>query len=224
MTVKKPTHRSRSSAGRTSDRPTDRKERIVRAALELYSLQGVQQTRLGEIAERAKLDQPLINYYFPSVESLHAKVIERVLEDLQDRVLKFAPTEDALPFLFAYARATVEWAAKKPEYFSIWMYFHYLSSHSPSSAHFDRFSRFTTMNRGIRELGRERIAALLHRALEQGSIHPRKGHKIQELAAMVQGLITGMTILAFTEGHPAEWPRRAAELEKAIQALLQADK
>src|SRR4051812_31997157 len=103
----------------------DRRERIVQAALALFAEKGVPDTRLSEVARKAGLDQPLINYYFPTLESLYAEVVARVLADLKDWVLRLGVMPEgktgALEFLLLYSRATLDWASRRPGYFSVWM-------------------------------------------------------------------------------------------------------
>ncbi|HUP56443.1 MAG TPA: hypothetical protein VM598_03255, partial [Bdellovibrionota bacterium] len=72
------------------------------------------------------------------------------------------------------------------------------------------------------EAGRERIGRMIYRAIEQGSVRAPKGTSVSSLALAVQALITGSTIVAFTEGDRRAWPEHAKALELAIRALLRA--
>ena len=61
-----------------------RKAKIVAAAIDCFSKAGVAQTKMSDVAEKAGVDQPLIHYYFPSLESLYIDVVNEVLEHLKE--------------------------------------------------------------------------------------------------------------------------------------------
>src|SRR5262245_59847542 len=139
-----------------------RKEAIVKAAIECFAKNGVAQTTMSQIAEKAKVDQPLIYYHFPTSQALHVEVFQFALESLKEESLKALESKKqmfSLEALLRYARAPFVWAKKEPELTSIWMYFYYLASFDPT---------FRDMNQKIRQMGRERILVILYQGLEKG--------------------------------------------------------
>ena len=171
---------------------TSRKERIVSAAVRCYVENGVAETTMSQIAQRAKVDQPLIHYYFPDVDGLYREVFLVVLESLKEASVKpFAlPTKNTAKTLATYIEAPFRWADREPGLFSVWMYFYYLSS-------FHALQR--QLNTDIRRTGRERIAVMIYQGIEEGVFKIPAGSNVQDTALMIQGLITGNTILAQTE-------------------------
>jgi AcrR family transcriptional regulator len=176
----------------------DRRERIVQAAVKCFVRNGVAQTTLREIACEAKVDQPLVHYYFKSTEDLYSAVVEVVLASLREATTTTAQTQhDAVRTLTRYIEGTFEWAKENPGYFSIWMYFYYLSTFTPG---------FARLNRSIRDAGRDRIALMIHRGVEQGAFAVTEGQSVQALAGNIQGLMTGNCIVVASEER-GEWAR-----------------
>lgn len=190
----------------------DRKARIVQAAMKLFIEQGVAQTKMAEIADKAGVDQPLIRYYFPTLDSLYAEVVAVALEDLKQASLQAVAQAGSDPgqLLVNYVRAPFEWGSRNPGPGSLWLYFYYLASFNP---------QFSLLNRTIRETGRDRITVMLYTGIEKGAFRLPPGLSVPELALALQGLITGNTIMAFTEGHN-DWPRFADATCKAVLAVL----
>lgn len=187
----------------------DRKARIVQAAIDCFVASGVAETTMSQVAQRAKVDQPLIHYYFPSREALYQEVFRVVLESLKAASLEpFGKTaNDPVKALVAYVRAPFEWALKEPGLFSIWMYFYYLASFQPL---------FARLNAEIRQTGRERIAVLIYDAMERGKLRPPPGQTVRDAALVVQGLITGNVTLFSTEGPT----RDRAVIDATVAAVL----
>jgi AcrR family transcriptional regulator len=66
-----------------ADESGDTRSRILRAALDLFSVRGYQRTALREIAERLQLTKAAILYHFPTKEHLLAALVEPLLADLE---------------------------------------------------------------------------------------------------------------------------------------------
>lgn len=190
----------------------DRRDRIVGAALELYRVQGVAQTRMNEIARKARVDPPLLHYYFRDPDDLALAVIAKVLESLKEYSLRDSSKHegDSRRQMLEYIRAPIRWAEENPELMTLWMYFYYLAS---------RPGRFRELNDAIRRTGRERIAGMIYRGIERGAFEVEKGRSVAEIAAEIQSLLTGSAILFATE---AEIGARAAsaQVEHRVFALL----
>lgn len=176
-----------------SDKPEkeDRKARLVQSAIKCFAKKGVAQTTMREIAQKAKVDQPLMHYYFKTTDELYVDVIRVVLEGIKSAsVQNQERTQDPLKRLREYIAGTFKWARENPEHFSIWMYFYYLSVFKPE---------FTKLNREIRLTGRDRIALMIHQGLEQAKFLIPPGQSVQDLALNIQGFITGNCIMVASE-------------------------
>ena len=174
-----------------------RKSRIVQAAIKCFIKHGVAQTRMSEVALKAGVDQPLIHYYFPTPDTLYASVIQEIVEELKEEVVEALSKGAADPAqaLTHYIRAHFAWAERNPGLFALWIYFYYLAGFNPT---------FTAINKLIREAGRDRIASLIYRGIEQGDFSLPKTTTVSTAALNIQGLITGNVIMAATEA-PADW-------------------
>jgi len=64
-------------------RPTDTRERILAAARQLFSENGVQQTSLRDIAEHLGLTKPALYYHFDSREALLASLVQPLIDDCE---------------------------------------------------------------------------------------------------------------------------------------------
>ncbi len=191
---------------------TDRKKRIVDAALTIFVQKGVAQTKMNEIADLAKVDQPLIHYYFPTLESLYVDVITQVLETLKEPTIK-AMTKNPnniLKTLEDYIRVPFIWSQKNKGMASLWLYFYHLASFH---------STFTQLNNVIMETGRSRIAVLIYSGLEKNVFKIPAGMTVSETALNIQGLITGNTILAGS-GTVLDWKVAADNTVAAVLAWI----
>lgn len=192
----------------------DRKEKIVQAAIACYSKLGVAQTRMTDIAATAKVDQPLIGYYFPTPEGLYYEVVMRVLEDLKKASIEGIERggTDPKKVMDYYVRAPFEWGEKNPGLFSIWIYFYYLAAYHP---------RFVELNKMIRAQGRERIAFMIYSGIEKGAFSISKEITVAQVALNIQGIVTGVGMMAGTEGLPT-WKVFADQAVLAVRVLLNA--
>lgn len=71
------------SMQRRSEHVAQTRERILDAALELFSKRGAQATTMNEVARRADVSPTTVTNHFPTHESLIEAVIDRVLADVQ---------------------------------------------------------------------------------------------------------------------------------------------
>ena len=170
----------------------DRRQKIVKAAIQCFIKSGVAQTKISEVAAKAGVDQPLISYYFSTLENLHEAVIIDVLSVLREASIR--PIEehsnDMIRALTQYIRAPFEFAQNQAGLFSIWMYFYYLASYS---------TKFVELNSQIREAGRNRISVIIYTGIESGVFSVHKSMSVSDVAIAIQGIITGNTIMVGTE-------------------------
>ena len=71
------------SMQRRSEHVAQTRERILDAALELFSKRGAQATTMNDVARRADVSPTTVTNHFPTNESLIEAVIDRVLADVQ---------------------------------------------------------------------------------------------------------------------------------------------
>lgn len=78
----------------------DRREAILDAALEEFSLNGFHETSLEGVADRAGISKALIYEHFPSKRDLHGALLGRYVHELLERVIgaiaTAAPPEERL--------------------------------------------------------------------------------------------------------------------------------
>jgi AcrR family transcriptional regulator len=68
---------------RRSEHVAQTRERILEAALELFSKRGAHATTMNEVARRADVSPTTVTNHFPTNESLIEAVVDRVLADIQ---------------------------------------------------------------------------------------------------------------------------------------------
>jgi AcrR family transcriptional regulator len=95
----------------------DARERILDAALEIFSEEGFAGTTTREIAARADVNLGLIKYYFGSKDALWRAVIDRVFAALAAEIGDVAAQADGGPDAIAtLVRACVRFAARNPAF------------------------------------------------------------------------------------------------------------
>lgn len=171
---------------------SDKKMAIVKAAIELFIKYGVTGTTMKQVAALAKVDQPLIHYYFPKADLLYLAVIEWVSNHIIESSAEVAKHEaDPVKELEAYLVGTLNWARENPGLFSISLYFYYLAAFNPI---------FSELNRKHHDTARERISLYIYKGLEKGVYHLPPQATVAEIALSIHGIISGNTLVSGTEG------------------------
>lgn len=103
----------------SSTRPRSRiqqknRERILDAALEVFSLQGFRGATLDQIAEGAGLSKPNLLYYFPSKEEVHRALLTGLLESWLDPLRAMNPAGDPMREIIGYVRRKLDLARDFP--------------------------------------------------------------------------------------------------------------
>ena len=194
-------------------RTQNTRAKIIKAALQCLSRQGVVESTITRIAKIAKVHHTVVLYHFPTLESLYLEVIQVLLESLRSATLQAVEPHAKAPrkALEAYILAPFEWAQKNREYFSLWMFFYFLASH-PGSV-------FRENNNQIRKQGRERIATFLYQGIASKSFKSLSVANVSELSFQIQSIITGITIQAGTESDP-DFTEAALVAKSVIFKLL----
>lgn len=174
------------------------RERILVVAMDCLLKYHVHGLRYSQIAKDAGVAQPLMDYHFPSLEALLLEMIQIELAKLRDLSTEAIEKNARSPrkALAAYISAPFELAERDPYFRAVWSAFYHLASTNPE---------FGEMNRNIQAIGRQRITQLIRAVLAQGL--GKRGKlsetKLQELAAGVQGIITGYAFLKHSVANGA---------------------
>jgi AcrR family transcriptional regulator len=192
---------------------SDRKAAIVQASIELFIKYGVTETKMKQVAALAKVDQPLIHYYFPKADLLYLEVIEWVSNHAIEASAEVAKVEtDPVKELTAYLVGTLDWARENPGLFSIWLYFYYLAAFNPT---------FSALNLKYNDVARQRIGLYIYKGLEKGIYRLPEGASVAEIALSIHGIILGNTIISATEGTVRAELFRAETLRSCFHLLGQ---
>lgn len=183
----------------------DIRSKIVQAAIVEYGQNGVGSATLADVASRAKISPPLLKYHYPNTKSLMIEIVNYLVEDLRSEMVAALQKNGTKGYgtIESYALSPLLWAKKYPNKISMWMYFYHLAVFDPT---------FATINRGVRDIGRDRIALVLYQATEKGDIHLEKGVSMEFISMHIQALITASVIMYATESN--------ADFEKCRQMLL----
>lgn len=154
----------------------NRRAEILTSARELFASQGVEETSMGQIAERARLSRSLLYVYFRDREDVFLAVVDEGLKKLASRFEEVCAEQPCgLDAVEAIGWAFVDFSRQNPDY---------------SSA----LARFqTTASRplgGIAEQVNRILADQIARGVDDGSIH----------ADVVNPMLTGLSLWAFTSG------------------------
>lgn len=78
-------------------RSSDTKQRIQRAARELFLAKGVKQTSLQEIAERLGITKPALYYHFSSREDLVRSIVQPLIEQMDAKIAELEGRDHVEP-------------------------------------------------------------------------------------------------------------------------------
>lgn len=104
-------------AARTSRRTRiqeEKEERILDAALDVFSVNGFRGTTIDQIAEVAGMSKPNLLYYFRTKEAIHRALIDQVMEDWLEPLRAFDTEGDPETELRSYIRRKMEMARDFP--------------------------------------------------------------------------------------------------------------
>jgi TetR/AcrR family transcriptional regulator len=91
-----------------------KREVILDAALEVFSLHGFRGATLDQIADLAGLSKPNLLYYFPSKEDVHTALLTGLLQTWLDPLRAMDPKGDPLREVMAYVRRKLDLARDYP--------------------------------------------------------------------------------------------------------------
>ena len=92
----------------------EKEERILEAALDVFSLRGFRGSTIDQIAEVAGMSKPNLLYYFRTKEGMHRALIDRVLENWLEPLKAFDAEGDPEQEIRSYIRRKLEMARDFP--------------------------------------------------------------------------------------------------------------
>ena len=92
----------------------EKEERILEAALEVFSLHGFRGATVDQIAEVAGMSKPNLLYYFRTKEAMHRALITRVLDTWLDPLREFDTGGNPVSEIRSYIRRKLEMARDFP--------------------------------------------------------------------------------------------------------------
>ncbi|MBX3596816.1 MAG: TetR family transcriptional regulator C-terminal domain-containing protein [Rhizobiaceae bacterium] len=93
---------------------TEKRERILEAALEVFSTNGFRGSTIDQIAEAAGMSKPNLLYYFRSKEDMHQTLISKLLDTWLEPLRELDDSRDPLTELRGYIRRKLEMARDYP--------------------------------------------------------------------------------------------------------------
>lgn len=92
----------------------ENEERILDAALEVFSVRGFRGATIDQIAEHAGMSKPNLLYYFRRKQDMYEALISRLLDTWLEPLKELDPDGDPLPELQSYIRRKLEMARDYP--------------------------------------------------------------------------------------------------------------
>ncbi len=89
-------------------------EKVLNAALELFSAYGFHGTRIEQVAERADLSKTNLLYYFSSKQALYTAVLQRLMEIWLEPLRSFDAKLDPVVAINNYIRAKLAYSRDHP--------------------------------------------------------------------------------------------------------------
>ncbi|HVX82231.1 MAG TPA: TetR family transcriptional regulator C-terminal domain-containing protein [Devosiaceae bacterium] len=92
----------------------EKQDRILEAALDIFSTHGFRGATIDQIAEAAGMSKPNLLYYFPRKEEIHKRLIARLLDMWLAPLREMDPSGDPIPEIRSYIRRKLEMARDFP--------------------------------------------------------------------------------------------------------------
>jgi len=92
----------------------EKRDRILEAALEVFSAHGFRGATIDQIAEAAGMSKPNLLYYFRSKEAIHETLIQRLLQTWLQPLRELDDVGDPMTELRSYIRRKLEMARDYP--------------------------------------------------------------------------------------------------------------
>ena len=189
------------------------RENLLKAAIQSMVENHIYGLRFSQIAKIANVPQPLMDYHFPSLEALLTEMVGYQLERLKIASMDAIEKNAASPrkMLSAYIKAPFEMAAADQGFRAVWSAYYHLATVNKSFADF---------NKGVRQLGNQRITAMVTAVVaHEKRQDAANAKKIAEVATSIQGIITGFGSMASAESDGPFKPLADLAVKAAFQVL-----
>lgn len=167
---------------------TPTKQRIIAAALRCFERLGIEQTKLVDIAQAAKIRHNLIIYHFKDYENLCLACVEQVVHNffMATQQIALAEQRNAEKHLSQFISIHFQLAQIHRRSYSLWLHFYYKASIDP---------RYRQLFQTITLSTTEKLKSiLLHYCRENLNTEPV--NKIENLSQMLLAQIIGQLILS----------------------------
>jgi len=106
------------------------KDKIINAAIKCFAKNGIEQTKLIDIAETAKIKHNLILYHFQNFEQLCRAAVEQVVHSFfkETQKISLEKQKNAKEHLLEFITGHFQLAQIHPAAFSLWLHFYYKAS------------------------------------------------------------------------------------------------
>ncbi|WP_373528010.1 TetR family transcriptional regulator [Nostoc sp.] len=186
------------------------RQRLIQAALELFSAQGVSATTTRQIAEKAEVNEVTLFRNFGNKHGLLLAVLEEsaAFKNLGESLVRRAtPPGNVYQALKDYASDTLHTLEQVPEF---------VRSVVGEADQFPAENR-RALGRGVTEANRY-VAQYLATVIQQG--HLNTYLTAEKLASLLNGMILGYAVIEFTSEFHELWEDRDDFLENLVELFL----
>ncbi len=186
------------------------RQRLIEAALELFSAQGVSATTTRQIAEKAEVNEVTLFRNFGNKHGLLLAVLEEsaAFKNLGESLVRRAtPPGNVYQALKDYASDSLHALERVPEF---------VRSVVGEADQFPAENR-RALGRGVTEANRY-VAQYLATVIQQG--HLKTYLPAEKLASLLNGMILGYAVIEFTSEFNELWEDRNDFLENLVELFL----
>jgi len=179
---------------RASPDREQRRQEILRAAIQLFAERGLENVTFGDIARAARLSRPLVYFYFPDLETLFLEAVVVGSRKVQQRfVHAVRPSLSGLDQIMAIGGTYVQFARDEPELFQLLAH-RETKQPSPDHAEHPLEAECHRQFSGIMDV----LVAALKKGIQDGSIRRDLGDPAK-VAVCLWGLTHGLIQITTTQ-------------------------
>lgn len=193
-----------------SSQPYSARQRLIQAALELFTAQGVSGTTTRQIADKAEVNEVTLFRHFGNKHGLLLAVLEEsaAFKNLGESLVQRAnPPSSVSQALKDYASASLLALERVPEF---------VRSVVGEADQYPTENR-RALGRGLTEANRY-VAQYLATVMQQG--HLNTYLTAEKLASLLNGMLLGYAVIEFTSEFHELWEDRDDFLENLVELFL----
>ncbi|AFY35550.1 transcriptional regulator, TetR family [Calothrix sp. PCC 7507] len=193
-----------------SSQPYSARQRLIQAALELFTAQGVSGTTTRQIADQAEVNEVTLFRHFGNKHGLLLAVLEEsaAFKNLGESLVRRAnPPGSVYQALKDYASQSLHALEQVPEF---------VRSVVGEADQYPTENR-RALGRGLTEANRY-VAEYLATVIEQG--HLNTYLPAEKLASLLNGMLLGYAVIEFTSEFHELWENRDDFLENLVRLFL----